>query len=224
MRQQSLEAFSPGGRRRCCRRLPVFSPFGPNCGRLSATFRPRWGDESRVFDTDQWRCFVLGYTSACLIVRLDRLLLEAVAVDTVTQRKLNEGYRTRSDSPQAVHRDLRVVHRPGHGTADRAGHAIRPAPTAAFDAMIYDPIVGEFVADSEREKVPSPVGAGISSSSSIIWSIPFGAARLGPPADGFCRPRNRRAISPRSCGTSGRPVGSMTSATRSTTCCNPEMF
>jgi hypothetical protein len=49
------------------------------------------GSVHRVLDLGGWRCFVLGYTSACLIVRLDMLLLEEVARDSVTQRKLNEG-------------------------------------------------------------------------------------------------------------------------------------
>ncbi len=37
------------------------------------------------------RLFVLGFVAACQVVRLDRLLLERVAVHTIVQRKLNEG-------------------------------------------------------------------------------------------------------------------------------------
>jgi len=42
-------------------------------------------------EPEEWRCFVLGYAAACLLVRLDRLLVEETALDTLTQRKLNEG-------------------------------------------------------------------------------------------------------------------------------------
>jgi hypothetical protein len=49
------------------------------------------GDLRRIRNDSEWRCFVLGYAAACLIVRLDRALLERVATDPVTQRKLNEG-------------------------------------------------------------------------------------------------------------------------------------
>ena len=56
-----------------------------------------WVDDDlrRIQNDTEWRCFVLGYAAACLIVRLDRVLLERVATDTVTQRKLNEGSRER---------------------------------------------------------------------------------------------------------------------------------
>ena len=45
----------------------------------------------RVRHPQQWRSFVLGYAAACLVVRLDRFLLEELAVDSLTQRKLNQG-------------------------------------------------------------------------------------------------------------------------------------
>ncbi len=48
-------------------------------------------DVRRVVGTQEWRCFLIGYTAACLIVRIDRLLLEEVACGSLTQRKLNEG-------------------------------------------------------------------------------------------------------------------------------------
>jgi hypothetical protein len=49
------------------------------------------GDLRRIRDDREWRCFVLGYGAACLIVKLDRILLEGIATDSLTQRKLNEG-------------------------------------------------------------------------------------------------------------------------------------
>ncbi len=58
---------------------------------LGEVSRPIDGQLSKVLDTTDWRCFVLGYGAACLIVRLDRCLLEDVATESVVQRKLNEG-------------------------------------------------------------------------------------------------------------------------------------
>jgi hypothetical protein len=40
---------------------------------------------------EDWRAFLVGYAAACAIVRLDRHLLEEVATERLTQRKLNEG-------------------------------------------------------------------------------------------------------------------------------------
>jgi hypothetical protein len=39
----------------------------------------------------EWRSFALGYAAACLIVRLDRFLIEDLATHRLVQRKLNEG-------------------------------------------------------------------------------------------------------------------------------------
>ena len=43
-------------------------------------------------EEDDWRLFLIGYSAACLLIRLDRLLLFRVASDTVIQRKLNEEF------------------------------------------------------------------------------------------------------------------------------------
>ena len=45
----------------------------------------------RLDDGEQRRLFLVGYAAACLLVRLDRLLVEDVAAHRLTQRKLNEG-------------------------------------------------------------------------------------------------------------------------------------
>jgi hypothetical protein len=43
--------------------------------------------------TGDWRRFLLGYGAACALVRLDRFLVEELAIHATTQRKLNEGAR-----------------------------------------------------------------------------------------------------------------------------------
>ncbi len=55
--------------------------------RALLTRRPR--------DAEERRLFLVGYAAACLLVRLDRLLIEDVATHALTQRKLNEGSRER---------------------------------------------------------------------------------------------------------------------------------
>ena len=42
-------------------------------------------------DLDRWRLFLVGYGAGCLVVQLDRHLVDEVAAHTLVQRKLNEG-------------------------------------------------------------------------------------------------------------------------------------
>lgn len=58
-------------------------------GEIDRFFEP--GEQSWWQDELLWRTFVLGYGATCAIVRLDRYLLETLATDSVTQRKLNQG-------------------------------------------------------------------------------------------------------------------------------------
>lgn len=43
-------------------------------------------------ERDDWKYFLIGYSAACLLIRLDRLLLFRIATHTVFQRKLNEAF------------------------------------------------------------------------------------------------------------------------------------
>jgi hypothetical protein len=51
------------------------------------------GGLEHIERTGDWRRFLLGYGAACALVRLDRFLVEDLAVHATTQRKLNEGAR-----------------------------------------------------------------------------------------------------------------------------------
>ena len=51
---------------------------------------PLGGQPTAARSTDEWRCFLIGYSAACRLVRLDRLLVDDLATDSLTQRKLNE--------------------------------------------------------------------------------------------------------------------------------------
>ena len=115
------------------------------------------GSVERVLDTDHWRCFVLGYTSACLIVRLDRLLLEEVANDSLTQRKLNEGsiqHRIPRKQYTAVFESFT---NPGKARSMEEAMRFARRHRRLIEAMVDDPVVGEFVVGvAEREKVLEP--------------------------------------------------------------------
>jgi len=52
-------------------------------------------DLDQTWRRNEWRCFLAGYASACLIVRLDRLIVDRVARHKLVQRKLNEGFPER---------------------------------------------------------------------------------------------------------------------------------
>ncbi|MEE9335491.1 MAG: YiiX/YebB-like N1pC/P60 family cysteine hydrolase [Granulosicoccaceae bacterium] len=42
---------------------------------------------------EQWRCFVIAYTAACLLVRIDRYFLFELATDKLIQKKLNQSFK-----------------------------------------------------------------------------------------------------------------------------------
>jgi hypothetical protein len=124
---------------------------------LGDVSRPVGGSVRRVVDDDGLRCFVLGYTAACLTVRLDRLLLERLATDTVIQRKLNEGsveHRIPRKQYTAVFESFT-----NPGKARLMDQAMRFVGNnrELVESMAGDRFVGSFVAElAEREKVLDP--------------------------------------------------------------------
>jgi len=134
--------------------LTIRSELWEVIGDVSA---PVDGRVDAVFDIEEWRCFVLGYTAACLVVRLDRLLLETVARESVTQRKLNEG--------SALHRIPRKQYTaifesftdPAKARQMEKAMRLARGQRRLLDAMADDPVVGDFVVRlSEREEVLEP--------------------------------------------------------------------
>ena len=124
---------------------------------LGDVSRPVGGSVRRVLDLAGWRCFVLGYTSACLIVRLDLLLLEEIAGDSVTQRKLNEG----SEMHRIPRKQYTAVFE--SFTDPTKAHSMDQAMRFArrhrkrLVAMTGDPVVGPLAADLEmREEALEP--------------------------------------------------------------------
>ena len=124
---------------------------------LGDVSRPVGGRVRRFLDLAGWRCFVLGYTSACLIVRLDMLLLEEIARDSVTQRKLNEG----SEEHRIPRKQYTAVFESftNPGKAHSMDQAMRFARRnrKRLDTMTGDPVVGRLAADlARREEALEP--------------------------------------------------------------------
>lgn len=124
---------------------------------LGDVSRPVEGSVHRVLDLPGWRCFVLGYTSACLIVRLDMLLLEEVAGDSLTQRKLNEGSEVHRIPRKQYTAVFESFTNPGKAHSMDQAMRFARRHRQRLDALTDDPVVGGLVADlGTREAVLEP--------------------------------------------------------------------
>jgi hypothetical protein len=93
----------------------------------------------RLDDGEQRRLFLVGYAAACLLVRLDRLLVEEVAAHRLTQRKLNEGsLRLRIPRKQytAVFESMAL---PRNAILMKSAMAVADKERAALRALARDP-------------------------------------------------------------------------------------
>lgn len=91
------------------------------------------------------RLFLIGYVAACLVVRLDRLLVEQVALDSICQRKLNEGsleLRVPRKQFTAVWESLS---RPNNALRMRAAMKLADRERAKLRAFAGDPELGDLV-------------------------------------------------------------------------------
>lgn len=124
---------------------------------LGEVSSPVEGRVERIVDRIGWRCFVLGYSAACLIVELDRFLVEHAAVDPLVQRKLNEGsvaHRIPRKQFTAVFNSF-TDPRKALLLESAMRHAVRHRELLA--AMAEDPVVGVVAADlAARERVLDP--------------------------------------------------------------------
>ena len=124
---------------------------------LGEVSRPVGGSVRRVLDLGGWRCFVLGYTSACLIVRLDLMLLEEVARDSVTQRKLNEGSEMHRIPRKQFTAVFESFTNPAKARSMEQAMRFVRRHRRRLEAMTEDPVVGRLVAELERrEEVLEP--------------------------------------------------------------------
>lgn len=134
--------------------LTIRSELWEVIGDVSA---PVGGRVEGIFDVEEWRCFVLGYTAACLVVHLDRMLLENVARDSVTQRKLNEGSELHRIPRKQYTEIFESFTNPAKALQMQKAMRLARGQRRLLNAMAYDPIVGEFVVHlRQREKVLEP--------------------------------------------------------------------
>ncbi|MCP3672048.1 MAG: hypothetical protein GY814_16760 [Gammaproteobacteria bacterium] len=99
---------------------------------------------------DEWRCFMVGYAAACILVRLDRWMLEVVAQDSLVQRKINEGHqlhRIPRKQYTAIFKSMADL-----GNAWRMYQAMKfgEKHAAELDELKQDPLVG-FLVEQRRE-------------------------------------------------------------------------
>ena len=105
------------------------------------------GSPNHMCEPDEWRVFLLGYSAACLLLRIDRLLVEDVATHTLVQRKLNEGEPVRRIPRKQYTRVFKSL--ADTGNAWRLYQVMRFARKneEKLDAMAADPNVG-FLAEA----------------------------------------------------------------------------
>ncbi len=134
--------------------LTIRSELWEVIGDVSA---PVGGRVEGIFDNEEWRCFVLGYTAACLVVRLDRTLLETVAQASVTQRKLNEGSVAHRIPRKQYTEIFESFTDPTQARQMEKAMRLARNQRRLLHAMSNDPVVGEFVVRlRERERVLEP--------------------------------------------------------------------
>jgi hypothetical protein len=121
---------------------------------LGEVSRPVGGSVRRILDLDGWRVFVLGYTAACLIVRLDRMLLDDIAAHSVTQRKLNEGSAAHRIPRKQYTAVLESFSDPVKARAMDQAMRFAAGHRRQLDALADDPVVGGLAAGlTQREAV-----------------------------------------------------------------------
>ncbi len=174
---------------------------------LGEVSRPVGGSVRRILDLDGWRSFVLGYTAACLIVRLDRLLLDSVAFHKVTQRKLNEGSAAHRIPRKQYTAVLESFTDPGKARAMDQAMRFARRHRRQLDELADDPVVGKLAAGlASREKVLDPSKRRyLSRLATYLGHAIRRRGRLGAAADGVRGPRSRGTIG---IGTA-RPLGAV---------------
>ena len=93
----------------------------------------------------EWRWFVLGFTAASLLVRLDRLLVESLAVHSLTQRKLNEASPVHGIGRKQYTRVFESLTNPDNALLARNALNVYTANRTRLGRMADDSQVGVFI-------------------------------------------------------------------------------
>ncbi len=102
-------------------------------------------DLATIQTLQEWRWFVLGFTAAALLVRLDRLLVENVAVHPLTQRKLNEANPVYGIRRKQYTRVFESLTNPDNALLARNALNFYGTNRARLRRMLDDELVGDFV-------------------------------------------------------------------------------
>lgn len=104
------------------------------------------GDPGRIETDGHRRCFVLGYAAACLVVGLDRHLVEDFATDALLQRKLNEGDAARRIPRKQFTAAFKSLGSPSNAWSMYEAMRFADRNRPALSALADDARVGSLVA------------------------------------------------------------------------------
>ena len=107
-------------------------------------------DPERIVSDDDRRIFVLTYGAACILVTLDRLLVDRVAIRSSVQRKLNEGDAARRIPRKQFTAVLESLSDPRGALLIRAAMDWRRAHRQELEALRDCETVGRAVAELPR--------------------------------------------------------------------------
>ncbi len=101
---------------------------------------------SGIRSDEQWRCFVIAYSAACLLVRIDRYFLFELATDKLIQKKLNQSFKEYRIPPRTFTHILNRFTNPK--LALKLYEAMWKVRLRRFKIgkLQSDPLVGELVA------------------------------------------------------------------------------
>lgn len=104
------------------------------------------GDVGEVERRQAWEPFLCAYASACLVVRIDRFLIERAASDSLVQRKLNEGSIERRIPRKQFTAIFESLARPSTALLLREAMTLARRRRERLLALRTDPRFGELVA------------------------------------------------------------------------------
>ena len=104
------------------------------------------GDDLATIQTRiEWRWFIIGFTAAALLVRLDRLLVESLANHSITQRKLNEPNPVYGVGRKQYTLVFQSLTSPENALLARSALGFYTANHSRLQRMMKDELVGDFV-------------------------------------------------------------------------------
>jgi len=126
---------------------------------IAEVSEPLDGDPRRVTSEAELELFLLGYVAACLVVRLDRTVVEDLARSSLAQRKLNEGDVLRRVPRKQFTAIYESLSNPRNALVMREAMKVRERESARILELRGDLELGEWIdrlPELERTLDPSP--------------------------------------------------------------------